>query len=128
MIDAKVGDKVKCENPTGGLAPYTGTIDKVFVGFVRVIFDKPQGHKGMRTQALTSPANLKLLERDGKPFEEVPVYGAAHPIVPVNTYSVDNPMPAAGLLAKLKERKDKEAEADSEESNDGKPEDTQNNG
>ncbi len=55
-----VGDKVDCPAPTGGMQPYSGTVVEIFIGFVRVQFDKPQN--GITT-ALTSSVNLVLTGR-----------------------------------------------------------------
>jgi hypothetical protein len=80
----QVADKVECPSPTGGLQPYTGTVVEVFVGFVRVQFDKPQG--GITT-ALTGPENLVLTYRApnarlGGP-QVFPGYTPPDPLAPV---------------------------------------------
>lgn len=56
----QIQDHVSCPAPAGGMQPYTGVVVEIFVGFVRVQFDKPQGQI---TSALTSPAKLTLISR-----------------------------------------------------------------
>jgi hypothetical protein len=62
----EVNDRVQCPNPKGGLSPYTGTVTQVYIGFVKVVFDKAQGPGGIHAFAMTSPANLVLLSRPAK--------------------------------------------------------------
>jgi hypothetical protein len=57
-----------------GLQPYTGTVSKIFVGFVRVEFDTPQGPGGIHKFALTSPSNLTLLERAKPVHVDAPTF------------------------------------------------------
>jgi hypothetical protein len=60
MQTFEVGDKVAGIN--GNFKPFTGTVSHVYVGFVQVTYDIPQGTS---TYTLTSPANLKLVSRGG---------------------------------------------------------------
>lgn len=71
MSTLSPGDKVSGGGQGTPFAPYTGTVTQVWVGFVRVDFDKPQGEHRF---TLTSPRNLTLLP-SGTPsvtFEPVP--------------------------------------------------------
>jgi hypothetical protein len=62
----EVNDRVQCPNPKGGLSPYTGTVTQVYIGFVKVVFDKAQGPGGIHAFALTwccCHAQQRLLTR-----------------------------------------------------------------
>lgn len=63
-MEFKIGDRVRGSNPK--YPSYTGTIDEVFYGFVRVVVDQPNV---MGPTTITSMANLALLD---SPPAEVP--------------------------------------------------------
>jgi hypothetical protein len=97
MMDVYIpqkGDRVRCDAPRGGLKPYTGTVNEVWQGFVKVIFDRPQGPGGIHAFALTSPGNLVPIEDKGAVQKTLNAGITQHPITP----SVGLGLPPANLV------------------------------
>jgi hypothetical protein len=59
MSTIKKGDRVRSIKTN--YQPFTGTVGEVFIGFVKVWFDKPQGPDNIHQFALINPLYLELI-------------------------------------------------------------------
>lgn len=99
MTTLNVGDAVSGGGQGTSLQPYTGKVTKVFIGFVRVDFDRPQGPGGIHTFALTSPAKLTLLKAAEPATEPAQIFPATEQAkVFTPEFNPADPPPAVALV------------------------------